>query len=245
MKAYKLFNNDWTCNGFKFEIGKEYVYEGKLHICRTGFHACERLEDCFKFYLCVPWNKIAEVELLGEIISHPEDSKKCTNKIKIVKEIKFNDIKNIIESKGVARSEGVAWSKGVVGSEGVVGSKGVARSKGVVGSFAVKNSSGISAGLFVDSYHNNYLLFNKPVSEARFQEVNNKLLKILNGWAPTYNNLKSLFIKSGKDWKSTPITDAKIIQKEEAWVGIPLKAIKYLKSLEEYDETIFHEITGL
>ena len=27
--AYKMFNNDWTCSDFQYEIGKEYHYEGK------------------------------------------------------------------------------------------------------------------------------------------------------------------------------------------------------------------------
>ena len=48
MKAYKVFNNDWTCSNFQYEIGKEYEYQGELEICKSGFHACEKLEDCFK-----------------------------------------------------------------------------------------------------------------------------------------------------------------------------------------------------
>lgn len=29
MKGYKAFNNDLTCRGMQYKIGKEYVFDGK------------------------------------------------------------------------------------------------------------------------------------------------------------------------------------------------------------------------
>src|SRR3990167_466545 len=95
IKAYKVFDNNWKCKDFQFKFGETYTYEGKIQICKSGFHACLKLEDCFKFYDCVQWNKIAEVEILGDIEKHDEDSKIVTNKIKIIKEIKFSEIKDL------------------------------------------------------------------------------------------------------------------------------------------------------
>src|SRR3990167_8550314 len=92
MKAYKIFDHNWKCKDFQFEVGKEYTYEGKLEICESGFHACLKLEDCFKYYKAVSWNKIAEVEILGKYETHKDDSKIVTDKMRILKEIKWEDL---------------------------------------------------------------------------------------------------------------------------------------------------------
>ena len=89
MKAYKMFEYDWTCKGFQYEIGETYEYNGKISLCSSGFHACKKLQDCFKYYDCCQYNKIAEVELLGNILGKDED-KQVTDKIKIIKEIKLS-----------------------------------------------------------------------------------------------------------------------------------------------------------
>ena len=90
MKAYKVFNNDWTCRGFKYEIGKTYELEGNLEVCKNGFHACEKLVDCFNYYTFDSNNKVAEVEILGDIVK--DNDKIATNKIKIVKELTWYQV---------------------------------------------------------------------------------------------------------------------------------------------------------
>ena len=61
----------------------------------------------------------------------------------------------------------------------------------------------------------------------------------MGNWSPTFNNLKSLYLKSGSNWEKTPIPDARKLQIKEAWEGMPKEAIKYLKSLPEFDAKIF------
>ena len=90
-----------------------------------------------------------------------------------------------------------------------------------------------------------YSIFGKEVSKKRFEEVRSKLYDFLNGWYPTFNNLKSLYLKYGNEWKLTPIQVAEGIQKKEAWADMPYKAIKYVMSLEEFDKDMFEEITGI
>jgi hypothetical protein len=70
-------------------------------------------------------------------------------------------------------------------------------------------------------------------------------MNILNGWTPTFNNLRALYLKSGGEWKKTPIKNAKEISKQEAWADMPKKAIEFLKSLPEFDAKVFEEVTGI
>ena len=91
--GYKAFNSDWTCRGFQYEIGKTYTMKEKPECCNQGFHFCTNVADCFKHYDNNPQKtKIALVEALGDVDKMKEDSKCCTNKIKIVKEISFAEV---------------------------------------------------------------------------------------------------------------------------------------------------------
>jgi len=97
-KAYKVFNRNWECmpnpykSYMKYEVGKEYKFEGKIKICKSGFHACLKLVDCFNYYQFDINNKVAEVEILGDFELQSEDSKICTNHIKIVKELSWFEV---------------------------------------------------------------------------------------------------------------------------------------------------------
>ena len=90
IKGYKVFNPDWTCRGFRYEVGKTYEENVKPTVCGRGFHFCKRAKDCFSYYSFNPDNKVAEVVALGEI--EEEGDKCCTNKIKIVREITWEEV---------------------------------------------------------------------------------------------------------------------------------------------------------
>ena len=107
MKGYKVFNSDWTCRGFQYEVGKTYEIDKKPRICRQGFHFCKKLKDCFYYYPFNSNTKIAEVEMLGDFDTAIIDltSKTCTNKIKILREIHFEDLMILRElQRGYYRS---------------------------------------------------------------------------------------------------------------------------------------------
>ncbi len=90
--GYKAFNSDWTCRDIQYEVGKTYTKKEKPEVCSVGFHFCLNIADCFKYYLNNPeCTKIAQIEALGDISESEDDSKCATNKIKIVKEISFNE----------------------------------------------------------------------------------------------------------------------------------------------------------
>lgn len=92
MKGYKVFNPDWTCKGFQYEVGKTFKYDGKLIPCKRGFHFCTNLSDCFNYYSFDPENKVAEIEATGLIETDYKDSKHCTNEIKIIREISWHEV---------------------------------------------------------------------------------------------------------------------------------------------------------
>ena len=96
MKGYKVFNSDWTCRGFQFEVGKVFEEDVTPVCCDKRFHFCTKASDCFSYYDFDPNNKVAEVEALGEIDSNDEDSKCCTNKIKIVREINWQEVLELV-----------------------------------------------------------------------------------------------------------------------------------------------------
>lgn len=94
MKGYKVFNNDWTCRNFQYEVGKTYDMDAtEIKLCNRGFHFCERIIDCFSYYDFDPKNKVAEVEALGAILTDSE--KFCTNKIRIVREMDWHEVLNL------------------------------------------------------------------------------------------------------------------------------------------------------
>ena len=262
--GYKMFKVDtdgkWYCDGgderFYYEIGKTYKTDEALKCCSSGFHFCKKLKDCFRYHECVTWNKIALVEAVGEIDESEDDSKCATNKIKILEEIPFNEIaqirsygvsysKGVNGSDGVSHSNGVSYSNGVSCSDGVSYSNGVNGSDGVNRSYGVLKCYGVDNALFLANKPRTFSIFGKEVTEERFNEVYDRLQRALNGWTPTFNNLRGLYRKFGNDWKLVPIPEAAEISKEEAWRDMPKEAIEYVASLPEFDAAMFKEITGI
>ncbi|BFK56823.1 hypothetical protein I2400191J7_18330 [Ruminococcus bicirculans (ex Wegman et al. 2014)] len=96
MKGYKVFKPDWTCRGFQYSVGKTFEEDMTPSCCNRGFHFCTELKDCFSYYCFDPLNKVAEIEALGEIDTEATGKKHCTNKIKIVREISWEEVLKMI-----------------------------------------------------------------------------------------------------------------------------------------------------
>ena len=97
-KAYKVFNSDWTCRDKVYKVGKTYSMNKAPIICERGFHYCPKLINCFRYYDFDPKNKVAEVKILGEIAVSPDGDKECTNKIKIVREISWHEVLDLVNT---------------------------------------------------------------------------------------------------------------------------------------------------
>ncbi|WFD12244.1 DUF7666 domain-containing protein [Tepidibacter hydrothermalis] len=94
IKGFKVFNPDWTCRGFQYEVGKTFEDDITPSVCDRGFHFCKEAKDCFNYYRFDPDNKVAEVVAIGEVA---EEGDKCsTNKIQIVREIPWSELLNLV-----------------------------------------------------------------------------------------------------------------------------------------------------
>ena len=96
VKGYKVFNPDWTCRGFQYEVGKIFEEDVKPSCCDGGFHFCEKAADCFSYYSFNSENRVAEVIALGEVDT--DGKKSCTNKIQIVREIPWQELLTIVNT---------------------------------------------------------------------------------------------------------------------------------------------------
>jgi hypothetical protein len=90
IKGYKVFNPDWTCRGFQYEVGKTFKYDGNIEMCGAGFHFCQKVSDCFNYYNFDSNNKVAEVEAVGR--TETRDDKSVTDEITIIKELTWYEV---------------------------------------------------------------------------------------------------------------------------------------------------------
>jgi hypothetical protein len=83
MLAYKGFNSDLTCLGFKYQIGKTYTMNPQnVKLCSKGFHFCQIPIDVLKYYNN-PNNKYAVVKVEGIIIN--DIDKSVTNQLTVIR----------------------------------------------------------------------------------------------------------------------------------------------------------------
>ena len=88
---FKGFDKNLKCRDFQYEVGKEYIHDGNIKVCESGFHACENPMDVFEYY---PPNEARYCEVTGDgKESSDEDGKKTSfEKIKINAEIGLGGI---------------------------------------------------------------------------------------------------------------------------------------------------------
>lgn len=93
IKAYKAFDKDLSCRGFKYEVGKKYEETGYIKACEKGFHACPYPLDVFGYY-APAGSRFCEVEQSGKI-DDSESDKVCSSKIRIGAEL---DIRRLVKA---------------------------------------------------------------------------------------------------------------------------------------------------
>jgi hypothetical protein len=93
MKGYKVFDKDFKCLEYQYKLGDIFEMSESPILCKKGFHFCTKLADCFSYYNFDPANIVCEIEALGEITKSEENcSKRATNKIKIVRQLTWQEV---------------------------------------------------------------------------------------------------------------------------------------------------------
>ena len=87
MKGYKGFDKDFKCNGFQYEVGKEYIIDGDIKLCSKGFHFCKSPLNVWAYYPQVKGSRYAIIEAEDVLRDKDGDTKRVCKKIKIVKEL--------------------------------------------------------------------------------------------------------------------------------------------------------------
>ena len=230
MKGYKVFNSDWTCKGFQYKVGETYEIDGKPTCCKKGFHFCKKLVDCFNYYSFDPNNKVAEIESLGDV-DFGED-KYCTNKIKIIKELSWEEVLTLVNSGycNTGRCNSGDYNSGDY------------------------NKTNYSTGCF-NTQEQTILMFNKPSVWTIGDWRNSKACIILNmmpknrlKWVTLYNmndEEKELYPScetTGGYLKEIEVTTE---DKQNWWNDLSESDRKEVLSLPNFDKDIFKEITGI
>ena len=90
--AYKGMNEDMTCRGKQYEIGKTYT-EPVAKCCEAGMHACENPLDVLHYYLLSDGTRIFKVECGGDISREDgKDTKLACTELTVEAEIKIADM---------------------------------------------------------------------------------------------------------------------------------------------------------
>ena len=230
MKGYKVFNSDWTCKGFQYKVGETYEIDGKPTCCKKGFHFCKKLVNCFNYYSFDPNNKVAEIESLGDV-DFGED-KYCTNKIKIIKELSWEEVLTLVNSGN--RNTGYRNSGDCNTGD--------------------YNKTNYSTGCF-NTQEQTILMFNKPSVWTIGDWRNSKACIILNmmpknrlKWVTSYNmndeekELHPNYKTTGGYLKKIEVTTE---DKQNWWNDLSESNRKEVLSLPNFDKDIFKEITGI
>lgn len=67
IEGYKATDKDMKCKGYQFELGKIFTHEKEIIGCKSGFHFCPELKDCFNYYKIGQGNRYFKVRALINI----------------------------------------------------------------------------------------------------------------------------------------------------------------------------------
>ena len=249
MKGYKVFNPDFTCRGFQYEVGKTYEEDVAPDVCKVGFHFCQKLADCFGYYDFNPNNKVAEIEALGEI--DEDDNKCCTNKITIVQEITWQEVLEMVNTgKGDTGNRNSGNRNSGNCNSGNCNSGLCNSGNWNSGDW---NKTSFSAGVFCTEQPK-LIMFNKP-TEMTFGEWRNsgacRLLDRID-FRPIEFILSSDMTDEEKaahpDWETIHGYLKKLDTSEcchDWWMNLNMDEKRVIQNMPNFDAKIFKEITGI
>lgn len=268
IKGYKVFNPDWTCRGFQYKVGETFVHNGNIEMCGSGFHFCRKASDCFSYYDFNSNNKVAEVEAIGLVETRGDKS--VTDKIKIVREIKWMELLTIVNEgnncTGLCNSgyyNSGDYNSGYYNSgnhnsgyynSGYYNSGG--RNSGYYNSGNYNsgdwNSTNYSTG-FLNSEQQPIYMFNQPTNMQREEVYNLAGIQILNrnfenSWW-IYSENMSAEEKAAHPEHETTGGYLKTVDFKTAckimWDNLDEEDKEAVRNLPNFDNDVFREITGI
>jgi len=117
MVGYKVFNPDWTCDGFKYEVGKAYISQAyPSYLLEKGICFSRKLKDCFKNHPLDSRYKVVRIIAFGDVAKCLEnnDSSSYTNKIYIAEELGWDEVLRIVshEKGNMTFENNGSWNAG-------------------------------------------------------------------------------------------------------------------------------------
>ena len=143
MIGYKGFDKDFKCRGMQYEVGKEYEHDGKVKLCKSGFHFCENPQGVFGHYAPGNGSRFAVVEADEVSDERESDSKRVAKKLKIKSEISVFEMCRIAVD---VFFENFGFKKKIESAEGNSAGYQGAASAGDSGAASAGDSGAASAG---------------------------------------------------------------------------------------------------
>ena len=236
-KAYKVFENDWICRNYDYKrngnvIGEIYEMDGEIEICERGFHYCPKLVNCFNYYDFNSNNKVAEIEILGDIKKDGND-KEVTNKFKIIRELLWPEILELVN----------------IGS-GNTGNRNSGDRNSGDGNSGNWNSGDRNSGYLNTITPGTILVFNKECSREIWDKAikpNFMYFNVLNKFIYTCD-MTDEEKENNPDYETTGGYLRKMTYKEAwkySWNNANKENRKLILKLPNFDNEIFKEITGI
>lgn len=273
VKGYKVFNEDWTCRDKEYHcpgIFKEDIDKDDLKVCINGMHFCKKAIDCFNYYKFDTHNHVCEVEALGDI---SEDGDKCcTNKLKIIREIPWEEVLTIVNIGN--RNTGIGNIGDDNSGEFNIGNSNAGRKNTGDHNSGNYNSGDCNDGQF-NSGNNNSGYFNTGNENSGSRNTGNFNRGYRNtgdfnngdynsgdfnkadrcsGVFCTKTDKIRMFNKptdwTYRDWCSTRASNIlcytmPLVNRQPWWNNLKYKDKKAILELPNFDKDIFKEITGI
>ena len=220
VKGFKGFNQDLTCRGFQYEIGKTYEYNGEIELCSSGFHFCRKLQDVHQFY-DLKTSRICEIEADGKIDN--DGIKSVCARIRIIRELSREEIDAAVNT---GKDNTGLFNSGNRNS-------GNCNS----GYFCACNNS---SGVFMTKKIT-YEAFNKQLTKKEYDAlINSEGFKILQSF-----RLYSFKIRTEKNGQKHIAYLSYKASWRIFWQRLTPEQKLIIKRMPHFDTNVFYEITGI
>ena len=253
IKAYKAFDSNLACIGFQYEVGKEYHHKGKLELCKSGFHVCPKLVDCFNYY---PFDntktRVAEVLVWGKVKYEDAGVKLCASNIKVVRELPWSKVLFLCNSGN--SNSGYGNTGDCNSGNHNTGDWNSGNHNSGYGNSGDWNSGNWNSGYLNTSAQKYCFIFNKPVEKSVLAQLEfPKFMRfILTEWIPDskmsrYEKARyPKYATTGGYLKEYAYKEAfrKSFEKARRKSDWPKQRQKLL-DLPNFDAKVFEEISGI